>query len=198
VAGALGLLLVAVATGRRPGAGPALLLPLAAACAGVAACDHRLSTQGRARQVRLQLELPTVAELVALAVAAGEGPAAAIGRVARLCPGDLGRELARTLADIRVGVPLTTALRTLADRHELMPLRRFVAGVVVAVERGTPLAEVLRAQAVDALVQWRRELVESAARREVAMLVPVVFLVLPVSVVFALFPGFYGLSLGVG
>ena len=29
------------------------------------------------------------------------------------------------------------------------------------------------------------------------MLVPVVFLILPVTVVFALFPGFYGLSLSV-
>ena len=38
---------------------------------------------------------------------------------------------------------------------------------------------------------------ESAGRREIAMLVPVVFLVLPVTVVFALFPGFYGLSLAV-
>ncbi|MFI5101127.1 MAG: pilus assembly protein TadB, partial [Actinomycetes bacterium] len=36
-----------------------------------------------------------------------------------------------------------------------------------------------------------------AARREVLMLLPVVFLVLPVSVLFALFPGFYGLTLTV-
>ena len=35
----------------------------------------------------------------------------------------------------------------------------------------------------------RRELIESAARREVLMMVPVVFLVLPVTVLFALFPG---------
>ena len=36
---------------------------------------------------------------------------------------------------------------------------------------------------------------ESAGRKEIAMLVPVVFLVLPMVVLVALFPGFYGLVL---
>jgi tight adherence protein C len=67
----------------------------------------------------------------------------------------------------------------------------------VALERGTPLADVLRAQAVDAREQQRRALLDVGGRKEIAMLVPVVFLVLPVTVVFALFPGFYGLSLSV-
>ena len=40
----------------------------------------------------------------------------------------------------------------------------------------------------------RRSLLESAGKREIAMMVPVVFLVLPVTLLFALFPGFYGLS----
>ena len=76
-------------------------------------------------------------------------------------------------------------------------VRRFADAFVVALERGTPLADVLRAQAADARDAARRELTERAARREVLMLLPVVFLVLPITVVFALFPGFWGLSLSV-
>ena len=41
----------------------------------------------------------------------------------------------------------------------------------------------------------KRQLLESAGRREIGMMVPVVFLVLPITIVFALFPGFYGLTL---
>jgi tight adherence protein C len=41
----------------------------------------------------------------------------------------------------------------------------------------------------------KRLLLESAGKREIGMMVPVVFFVLPVTIVFALFPGFYGLSL---
>ena len=39
----------------------------------------------------------------------------------------------------------------------------------------------------------RRELIETAARKEVLMMVPVVFLVLPVTVLFAFWPGVVGL-----
>jgi tight adherence protein C len=62
----------------------------------------------------------------------------------------------------------------------------------VAIERGTPLADVLRAQAVDVREAGKRALLEAGGRKEIAMIVPVVFLVLPVTVLFALFPGFLG------
>ena len=71
---------------------------------------------------------------------------------------------------------------------------RFAQGVAGAVERGTPLADVLHAQAADVRAAARRELIESAARREVLMMIPVVFLVLPVTVLFAFWPGVVGLS----
>ena len=47
----------------------------------------------------------------------------------------------------------------------------------------------LRAQAVDVREAGRRALMEAGGRKEIAMMVPVVFLVLPVTVLFALFPG---------
>ena len=41
----------------------------------------------------------------------------------------------------------------------------------------------------------RRELIEVAARKEIFMMVPVVFLVLPVTVLIAFWPGVIGLQL---
>ena len=79
----------------------------------------------------------------------------------------------------------------LADRTGLPSLRRFVDGVVIAVQRGTPLADVLRAQAQDVREEGRRALMEAGGRKEIAMMVPVVFLILPVTVLFAVFPGFH-------
>jgi tight adherence protein C len=58
----------------------------------------------------------------------------------------------------------------------------------VAVERGTPLADVLRAQAQDVRESGRRALMEQGGKKEVLMMVPVVFLILPVTVAFAVFP----------
>jgi tight adherence protein C len=72
----------------------------------------------------------------------------------------------------------------------LVSLARFVDGMVVAVERGTPLAEVLRSQAQDVRETGRRAVMEAGGRKEITMMLPVVFLVLPVTVLFAVFPGF--------
>jgi tight adherence protein C len=163
---------------------------------GVVGRDWWLSRQVEARERRMLAELPTVAEMLALAVAAGEGPLPALERVARLSSGELSGELRRTLSDARAGAPVPIALQGLADRTGLLPLVRFVDGVVVAVERGTPLADVLRAQAADVREAGQRALMDTAGKKEIAMMVPVVFLVLPVTVLFAVYPGFAFLRLG--
>jgi tight adherence protein C len=174
---------------------PLLVLTLGLALFGVLARDRWLTRQVKTREQRMLAEFPTVAELLALAVTAGEGAAGALDRVCRISRGELAAELRRALHDAQAGASLVTALDGIARRTSLPQLARFVDGVAIAVERGTPLADVLRAQAVDVREAGRRALLEAGGRKEIAMLVPVVFLVLPVTVVFALFPGFYGLQL---
>jgi tight adherence protein C len=165
------------------------LLCLAGLLGGVLGRDWWLTQQVRRREELLLAEFPVVAELLALAVTAGESPTAAIARVTRLSGGELARELGAALGRARAGVPLTGALQQVADRTSVDALARFVDGLLVAIERGTPLAEVLRAQAADVREAGKRRLLEAGGRKEIAMMVPVVFLVLPVTVLFALFPG---------
>ncbi|MBF4162341.1 type II secretion system F family protein [Nocardioides acrostichi] len=162
---------------------------------GVLARDTYLTSQVRARERRILQEFPTVAELLALSVAAGESPVGALDRVVSRSGGELSRELAIVLAEVRTGEPVASAFDRLAAATGLPVVARFAQGVAVAVERGTPLADVLHAQAADVREAGRRELIETGARREVAMMVPVVFLVLPVTVVVAFWPGYVGLSL---
>lgn len=196
---ALGILAAVVAATRGSTVRPAgfLILSLILCVSGVLLRDRVLTLAVARRERRIIAEFPTVAELLALAVGAGEAPASALERVARVASGELSCELDRALADTRAGVSLVTALEHMASRTSLPALARFVDGVAVAVDRGTPLADVLRAQAVDVREEGRRRLLETAGRKEIAMLLPVVFFVLPVTVVFALFPGFYNLSLSV-
>jgi tight adherence protein C len=177
------------------GAVLAVLLCLTAFVVGVLARDQHLTSQVKARERRILAEFPTLAELLALAVAAGESPVAALDRVVRRSGGELSTDLARVLADVRTGETVGSAFDGLAATTGLPLVARFAQGIAVAVERGTPLADVLHAQAADVRDAGRRELIEIAARREVAMMVPVVFLVLPVTVLFAFWPGVVGLSL---
>jgi tight adherence protein C len=162
---------------------------------GVLARDTYLSSQVSARERKVMAEFPAVAELLALAVAAGESPLAALDRVVGRSRGELSRDLGAVLAAVRTGAPVSEAFDDLARSTGLPLVARFAQGVAVAVERGTPLADVLHAQAADVREAGRRELIEVAARKEIFMMVPVVFLVLPVTVLIAFWPGVIGLHL---
>ncbi len=189
----LGLVAALMARGVRNPL-PLVVMAVLVGLAGTLARDRWLSREVRQRAERAGEEFPTVAELLALALTAGEAPLAALDRVSRASSGELAAELRRTVAEVRAGARLSTALETFARRLPVPSLARFVDALVVAIERGTPLADVVRAQAADAREAGRRALLDAGGKREIAMLLPVVFLILPVTIVFLVFPGFYGLG----
>lgn len=172
----------------------AIVCGLGGAVLGVLGRDWYLSRTLALRERAMLAEFPVVADLLALAVVAGEAPPDALRRVCRLTHGELARDISSALSAAQAGAPLVTALGELAERTTLEPFSRFLQGLVVAIERGTPLADVLRSQAADVREMSKRELLEAGGRSEITMLVPVVFLVLPVTVLFALYPGLVTLT----
>ncbi len=176
---------------------PSTVLVLAAVglAVGVLARERNLDQAVRRREALMVAEFPAIAEMLALSVAAGEGVAGALSRVVGCSSGPLAHELNEVLVKSTLGDGLIHALRDFGSTTKVSPVARFIDAMVIAMERGTPMAEVMRAQASDVRDLGRRELMESAGRKEIAMMVPVVFLVLPITVVFALFPGFFGLSI---
>jgi tight adherence protein C len=192
----LGGLLVAVAGWSRGAVNVALVViaALTGLLLGVLGRDWWLSRELARREATMLAEFPVFAELLALAVVAGEAPADALHRVCRLTGGELARDLHGALADTRTGTPLTGALARVAERTTVEPFARFIQGIVVGIERGTPLADVARAQAVDVRELSKRTLLEAGGRKEISMMFPVVFLVLPVTVLFALYPGLLTLT----
>lgn len=158
--------------------------------------DWLLTRAVRRREQRILAEFPTIAELLALSITAGESTVDALERICRTTTGELSRELQAALAEARTGTPLVEALDTMAQRSGVRSLSQFVDGIAVAIARGTPLSEVLRAQAADVRAEGRRSLMELAGRKEVGMLVPVVAFVLPITVIFAVYPSLAVLQLG--
>jgi tight adherence protein C len=183
------------ALGGAGGVGSAVVLCALGLACGVFLRDNRLSTQVKNRERQVLTEFPTIAELLALSVAAGESPVSALDRVVRRSHGALSEDLGQVLARVRTGEPVGTAFESLARSTGLPIVARFATGITVAMERGTPLADVLHAQAADVREAGRRLLIETAARKEIAMMAPVVFFVLPVTILFAFYPGVLGLRL---
>lgn len=173
-------------------------LPLVLAAAGAIACETRLTIAATRRRARIEEELPTVLEFLSLCLAAGEGLRDALRRVGSTGSGELAAEIRTAVLASGTGTSLPDALVHLAARLDLPALSRAVDHLVAAVERGAPLAHVLQAQATDAREDAKRVLIEQAGRKEIQMLLPLVFLILPLSVLFAVFPGIVMLRLGLG
>ena len=184
---ALGLLLVA--TGRS--LSPVLLVAMALAfgVGGVAARDRALSKAILRRRELARVALPTIVDLVCLAVTAGESLRGALGMVAESGGGPLSEEVRAALRAARTGTPLIDGLEARARSLGLPAFDRFVAAVGAAQTRGIPLADALRSLAFDLREHDKRELIEVAGKKQISMLVPVVALILPVAIVFAFYPG---------
>jgi len=188
IGGAAAGVLGSAALGRAqpvPGAVPAVVIS-ACAVSGLIFRDHLLQRAAKARLERLSSELPTVLEFLTLSLSAGEGILDAIRRVSRVSHGELAAEFGGVVAAVNTGLPLGESLASLAEGVHLPAPTRCVEQITGALKRGTPLAEVLRAQAQDSRDESKRELLEVAGKKEVAMLVPLVFLILPVTIVFAI------------
>lgn len=192
-----GVLIVAMALTSQVGPIAVLLPPLGAA-AGVIACDATLSAAARGRVARVREELPTVLEFLSLCLAAGEGLRDSIRRVGEVGSGELTGELRRVTVAVGMGEPLAASLHSLAARLQVPSVTRTVDHLVAAIDRGAPLATVLQAQAADAREEAKQSLIERAGRNELSMLFPLVFMILPMSVIFAVFPGIFMLRLGFG
>lgn len=163
---------------------------------GVVLRDYILQRAARARLDRIANELPSILEFLTLSLSAGEGILDAFRRVSRIGHGALAGEIAGVVAGVNTGLPLGDSLTALANGLRLPALSRCVEQITGALERGTPLSEVLRAQAQDGRDEAKRELLEVGGKKEVAMLVPLVFLILPTTIVFAIFPGIFVLQMG--
>lgn len=172
-----------------------LLAPIGALL-GAMALDWHAARLARARLRQLSTELPTVLEFIALALAAGESLADALRRIAETGKGAMASEFGAVVRDHASGVTLSEALARMDRELQHPPITRLVDQLRTALERGTPLAAVLQAQASDVREESKRTLLESAGKKEILMLVPLVFGLLPVTIAFALFPGLYVLQIG--
>lgn len=154
----------------------------------------RLTTLVQKRTTAIEAQLPHTLEILAFTMSAGEPLLGAMHRVAMATQGVLAEQLLVTLRSITLGRSIAEGLTELGKSSSSTSLDRAVQALRVALERGTPLAEVLRAQAGDARAHHKRLMLELAARKETTMMIPVVFLILPLIVAVAIYPGLIALN----
>lgn len=157
--------------------------------------DRQLTQDVKKRRELIEAEFPAIVEMLTLAIAAGETPMSAMVRVAQSAHGVLSKEFAIVIAGVRSGAPLHEALDSMGRRVKSVMIRRFVDALVTATLRGAPLVEVLSRHAVEARGNQRNRVMGAAGKAEISMMIPVVFLILPISILFALWPSLANLNL---
>jgi tight adherence protein C len=133
-------------------------------------------------------EFAALIEMLTLSLSAGETPLSAMARLSRRSGSALGREFTIVVDSVRQGSPFHVALDAMGRRIDSVLIRRFVDALITAMLRGAPLVDVLQRHAAEARENQRNILMDKSGKAEISMMVPVVFLILPVSVLFALWP----------
>jgi pilus assembly protein TadC len=187
----LGLIVILILTQANPVTIASLIFTLVTyLCWERTATGREIENQKKS----IESELPAMAEVFSILISAGVSPSTAFEWLAGRAHGELGDRVRYIVAECRDGALLVHTLDAISQELASALVRRFVDSIAISLERGSSLAEQLRLYVGEMRVQERRKLMEKAGKAEIGLMIPVVFLILPISVVFALWPSYQSLS----
>jgi tight adherence protein C len=153
-----------------------------------------VSRNQKKRLEAAESEFPSIVELFAVLVSAGESPSTALLRVSDRANGEMAERFAGALINLKNGKSLSQSLDVLGAQVNSPTIRRFCDTLILAIERGTSLSEVLNRQVEEVRVGQHASLLVAAGKAEISLMIPVIFLILPISVLFALWPSYVSLG----
>jgi len=172
-----------------------LFLSLSTTCGVIFILERNLDREVKRHREAIDSEFPAIVEMMTLALSAGETPLTSMQRISRRAEGALAREFANVIEEVALGIPFTNALDAMGRRVHSYSIRRFIDSLVIALNRGAPIIEVLHSHAREARDHQRNRVLSAASKSEMSMMIPVVFLILPISILFALWPSISNLNL---
>jgi tight adherence protein C len=185
-AGALGAAALVEAV-LRPPAPVAFLLLIGAPLLAFLLLEQHVSARAQAWQRRVFLELPVVAEQLAMLLSAGYSLGAAINRLAARGHGACAEDLRRVTGRIRQGLTEIDALREWAALVRVDALDRLVP-VLALNQEAADLGRLISEEARTIRKDVQRELVETMERRGQQVWIPVTVATLLPGVIFMTIP----------
>lgn len=171
-----------------------ILLSIVVSIVVIYALERNLSRRCKVRLQMIESEFPSLIEILTLAAGAGESPISSLKRISIRAHGHLAEEITKVVKSVEQGIPFAMALDEMSHRLGSIRVRRFVDSMVISLSRGTSLVETLTHNVQESRNQERIRLLTAAGKAEISMMIPVVFLILPVSILFALFPSITALN----
>lgn len=154
----------------------------------------RKITRTELNQNEINEELSSILQMLSIMVSAGESPMSALRYVSTRSVGILPNLIDQSLVKFNDGKTLTQTLDFLATATRSTQVRRLTNSIQIAIYRGTPILDVFNNQILALNKQINFNLMKLSGRSEITLLFPVVFLILPISISFAVWPSIYGLN----
>ncbi len=161
-----------------------------------AAKKRRVAHLSKRERRQIDTELPDLIDLACGALLTGHSLHAAIERVASRSRSLVAEELKTFLKNVALGESISSELAALCERKPTAAMKEFVNKISISLARGTPLVESFEALSESLRERRAFELLKRAGVNETKMLIPLVALVLPTTVLFALFPSVRFLNIG--
>ena len=156
----------------RPPAVLALLALLGAPALGFLVLEQRVAVRSAAWQRRVFLELPVIAEQLAMLLSSGYSLGAALNRIARRGQGACADDLRRVMGRVRQGLSEVEALREWAAIARVDALDRLLPVLALNSETAD-LGRLISDEARSIRRDVQRELVETMDRRAQSVWIPV-------------------------
>ena len=138
-------------------------------------------------KTNLRFTVPDVAGVLGLLLAAGLPVSVALAWLAPRTNGEIGEILTAVIENIELGADITSELAELSKFQD-PGLTELAEKLLLMIERGAGVSHQVFELATSLRHALYRELLQKAGSNETKMLIPTVFLILPVTVLFALFP----------
>jgi tight adherence protein C len=153
-------------------------------------------TRTKLDQNILNEELVSILQMAAIMISAGESPVTSLKHIAERSEGIIPEIMRREFDNLESGGNLVKTLDYLAVTSSSKQVKRLGNSIQVAIDRGSPILQVIQNQVNSINKEIHIQLLRKSGKSEIALLIPVVFLILPVSILFAIWPSLYSLNFG--
>jgi len=154
----------------------------------------RKLTGSEVKESELNEELVNILQMLSIMISAGESPMMALRYISQRSVGYIPELINQSFSKYESGRNLAQTLEQIAIATGSSQVRRLTNSIQIAIQRGTPILDVLNNQVQSLNKQINLALLKKSGKSEIALLIPVVFLILPVSISFAIWPSIYGLN----
>jgi tight adherence protein C len=154
----------------------------------------RKITGSYVKESEINEELVNILQMLSIMISAGESPMMALRYISQRSVGYIPTLIKQSFSKYESGNNLTQTLEYIAAATGSSAVRRLTNSIQIAIQRGTPILDVLNNQVQSLNKQINLALLKKSGKSEITLLIPVVFLILPVSISFAIWPSIYGLN----